>query len=101
MSLDPESNTALILTSLILPGHFIFFLTIFFVDQMDGKNGQEKLALSISLVLFYLFFASLQVIWNIKKNIILHFIFHFNTQKGADSTNSMLFFGALNVEIKK
>jgi cation transporter-like permease len=48
------------LTSLILPGHLIFFFTISFVDSFDYK-GNAHSSVSIVLIVLYLFFATLQV----------------------------------------
>ena len=60
ISTDPESTTALILSALILPGHLIFFFTIFFIDQID-LHVDLKPKLTASLVLLYLLFVFIQV----------------------------------------
>lgn len=53
---DYEHKTAIILMSLALPGHIVFFFTIYFIKPAD-----ERPDLTASLVLFYLLVALLQV----------------------------------------
>lgn len=53
---DPEHKTALILQGLTIPGHLIFFFTIFYI-----KASQTKLVLTVWTALFYLIIAFLQV----------------------------------------
>ena len=54
--LDPEARTAQILSSLIIPGHLIFFFTIYFINQ-----SERRIELSACLVIFYLTIAFIQV----------------------------------------
>ena len=56
---DPEASTARLLALLILPGHMIFFFTLYYL-----KAIQSGIELTVWLVLFYLLFAFVQVVAN-------------------------------------
>lgn len=73
---NPESKTVQILVLLILPGHVIFFFTLYLI-----KAEENDIVLTFSLVAFYLLIAFIQVIilflicywlvllvWKLKKN---------------------------------
>lgn len=75
--LNPERRTAQILVLLIIPGHLVFFFTIFFIHTAENND----VYLTIWLVVFYLIIAFIQVIllflicywlvmfvWRLKKN---------------------------------
>ena len=92
------------LSTLILPGHFTFFFAIFFVEKFDSHED-SNLPLSLVLVIFYLFFATLQV-----KNKFTRITFQPFFQKalqfllilkGNYPSHYVLLFGTFNVETQK
>lgn len=54
---NPEAKTSQILCLLILPGHIVFFFTLFFI-----KSDDNHIELSFLMVLFYMIVAFFQVI---------------------------------------
>lgn len=61
MILDPESNTAIVLVLLALPGHLLFYFVITKIKMLNHNNSFNPETATPSFIVFYIYVTVLQV----------------------------------------